>query len=1301
MLFRLLIEEKASGNSSFRVDLNLPSVVGNLYPNLGQHMTLRRDTPYTLKFKLKAEGITRFFVIGEFSAKDEEGNSHSSWFPVRFDRFSGSWEEKTVSFETMGCTAHENCTYKFFDENDMDTEYTGRIMFHSDCGTGSYWIDDVVMYEPGFSDLSATDIIKDGGFELGLEIKEPEFELAIEGEEPVKITKLEKGSIDVTAKVKNFTMGSNKNVFVAVALYDGTKLEDVTVMEQKLSPSSVIIPAAAKTGTGEFAILVEGETEGVWIDDVKFIDTVTGENLISNSGFENNGASQSAALDVADGSLEEIYNSITASDTFTKEALESVRGAFKYMTVYNADGIEIDGDMSDWADYPEMSMPTLPTQYQVYINDGKPKDVDAKCKFAQDDENFYMVISVKDDNFVYVTGEDGYWKGDSIQLTLSGLDETYGSEMGFAYNPETGKGEIYGSGFTEEQKKMMTIGASQNEDTTIYEVKIPWKAKFDSRPSKILFDFLVNDNDGDGRRYCAELAPGISEGKINTEFPALEILDGQKDWYAWVEGERKVYTEDEVIYSYYIVNGGEEKSFTVTDMNNQKEEITIPANTGVRREVTAVFDKHGEYDIEVMVNDGDSDYVLSAKTTVERKPPNESYAKGVAEKLKKNSDELKGLIDECEKKDIPVHYEKIDWRVIEKFADYVSVDIGYKDFSRIYYTEETTDELYQTAKANLEAYLSGEKESVDVPKYVTSETKIDGKSVLATVEMNGEEFIRPVFFVGYGHFAESRKDIPIFSDFGANTIQTEIGPSRVLKRDGWNYTVYNNAIASAQGVSEEKKDGDYSLKITFSSKKAPNVYVTLHQTIEVEPGETYVLKGKAKSVSSNRLWVSPDDFESKIDLSGSYEWKEFSGEWTAPSDRTSTIVRILTDDITQAAYIDDVFFGKKDSDENLLSDGSFEKYNEMKFVFDEDSASYQTLLETLEKAEEYNQAVSLLISPHYFVDALADFYGFRTEQGGFLKYIVNHEEALKLIELYLREFIPRIKDYECIDNICISNEPQMFANKNEEFYINDWHEYLKELYNNDIALLNNAYGSAYTSFAAIHMQTDRNVPGKNYDYKIFNDKMFGKWHKFMADIVKELAPEIPLHSKIMGYTASNYSGGMNYNGTGFEEYYGYLDLNGCDYWNYLDDNRGPLVKEMWYDYMNSFKEVPVINSEDHIIPDRNLNYSPEVADYISQDIYQGAIHGRYMSDIWVWEKYLPGISNSTDFIGSISDRPDGMAKIGKATLDLNRLAYEITALQNEVPEVGIIYSNADMLNNVNGMRAAYEAYEASLEISFA
>ena len=102
--------------------------------------------------------------------------------------------------------------------------------------------------------------------------------------------------------------------------------------------------------------------------------------------------------------------------------------------------------------------------------------------------------------------------------------------------------------------------------------------------------------------------------------------------------------------------------------------------------------------------------------------------------------------------------------------------------------------------------------------------------------------------------------------------------------------------------------------------------------------------------------------------------------------------------------------------------------------------------------------------------------------------------------------------------------------------------------------------------------------------------------------------------------------------------------------------------------------MPVFNSEDHIIPDYSTLYEKGLTRFVSADIFQVALHGRAASVIWVWEK--TGNPESL-FYGNILQRPDALSAIGKASLDLNRLAYEINAFNEKDSDTAILYSNIE------------------------
>ncbi len=920
------------------------------------------------------------------------------------------------------------------------------------------------------------------------------------------------------------------------------------------------IYTAQKSGSHTFYFIQEGTATAIWLDDIRFIDSVTGENLIKNSTFDSgsatNGSIATPGQTGTQKNLEELYNSIRTGESFSEEDMQKVRGAFKYMTVYPAEGIEIDGKGEDWENYPELSMPTIPSeQYTTLINDGKAYDNTAVAKFAYDEDNFYLYIEVTDDIFQYLPGNDKYWQGDSLQLTISSLDEDYGSEIGFAFNPSTGEGEKYGLAFSDDAMEKILLKASNVDKKTVYEAAVPWNLKFDKVPEAILFDFLVNDNDGEGRRNVLELTPGICEGKVNDQFQKLEILNDEKDWYAWVEGERNGFAGEEQTFNCYLVNSGDAGKFTITDKETgEVKEFTVLAKRGIRYEIKRKYDEEGKYSVSVEFAKNSDSFDASTDISIVYAPATEEYARGVIEVMREQISEIATLLKQCEENNIDTAYETADYTVLKIYPESLEKDLEKNDLSRVYYTERTTKEIYNKTKASLEAYLAGEDTPKRVAKYVTSEMEILGEGVSASMEYLGIVEKKPMFFVGYGHHERVINDVYLFRDLGMNLLQAEIGPTNVL-------------VNSGNGTD-----------------------------------------------------------------------------------------------------------GKE-------------------YVFDDNSVGAKKARKVMEYGDKYNVGVSMIMSPHYFPTEAATKYGIGGNKG-FLKFNINAPEARNIVETYLRGLVPMIKDYKSLNNICISNEPQFHADMFPDFYAEDWHEFLRERYGN-IETLNMAYGENFTDFAEVGMEADSSQPAKVYDNKVFNDLVTADWHMWMADIIHEIAPDVPLNSKIMEYTYPSSQYVLDY-GVGYEHYYEKFAINGNDASRYyLNDTREDFVKSMWYDYMTSIRPAPVFNSEDHVIPDYDQTFTKgiteEVRDFLGQDLYQGAIHGRSMSAIWNWDRVY---SKNDARYGSILERPDALSEASRIALDLNRLAYELTALQNEPRDVGIIYPDMDMVVDLSAMSASYEVYNA-------
>lgn len=1052
------------------------------------------------------------------------------------------------------------------------------------------------------------------------------------------------------------------------------------------------------SGDNELMFIIEGETVGFWLDDIQIKDYYTGEELIANSGFETESAEDSAPV-IEDTSVSGIYEKLVNSEIYTEEDMVKVRGAFKYMPVYRADGITVDGSPEEWDGFPSMTLPTLPTQYMVYINDKAPRDVLSEAKFAYDDENLYIYIEVTDNIFLSYQGENDYWQGDSIQLAISSTEETYGNELGFAYHPELGEGVVYGNGFVAEQKEQITLKASQNGNMTIYEASIPWRLKFEQRPERMYFNYLVNDNDGDGRRYCTELAPkGISEYKSNKDCPMLEMQDSKRQWYGWIQGERAGVQEDEITFDWYLVNTDDsEKEFTVFDtITNTEEKVKVPAHTGIRREIKHTFLEYGAYDVEITFKADDEEMSTRTSIDISQKPLPLDEAMAIQQDMVKKTGEIKNLLDKCEKENISTDYETINYSVMERFCKYTLDDIDLKDTSRVYYTKGCIDDLYNEAKANLSAYLAGEKEPFVVPRYVTSDITYKGVTAYADNLVDGEYENRPTFFVGYGHFNHAREDVPNFPSFGANALQNEIGPRDAMHytNGGWDKDGTGDGVIGV--TTDDVKEGSYAFTMSYSQEQKPNRYTTVSNIVSgLVPGKTYELKGWIKGENVSCSFISANDYEDRFSLDGTYDWKEFSVKYTVPEDRNVAIVRILTEGPTNKLLIDGLQFVDTETGEDKMFNGGFEEYDtKMWTITNFKGSDVDGYLNMLEEAEKNNISVAVLISPHYFFNDVVSENNIGLNAGHFMNYNPNSDVARGILEDYVNQVVPLIAQYKSVGSICITNEPQLFVDTaTDNFYLAPWREFLKETYEGDIGKLNSLWKTNYASFDECDFADYKLNPVKNYDYKVFNDKALAEFHTWLADTVRKAAPGIPVNSKIMNYIGYG-PRGLSNNGTSYLYNYNAFDINGCDAVNYIDDEDEHLEKNIWYDYMRSYVERPLINTEDHISRDRDVDYTPAAANYMAQDIYQGAIHGRYHSDIWVWQRYVEG--SSTDFIGSISYRPDAIAKIGKATLDLNRLGYQIEALQNEIPEIGIVYSDADLTNKPGTAYNSYWAYDASL-----
>ena len=458
---------------------------------------------------------------------------------------------------------------------------------------------------------------------------------------------------------------------------------------------------------------------------------------------------------------------------------------------------------------------------------------------------------------------------------------------------------------------------------------------------------------------------------------------------------------------------------------------------------------------------------------------------------------------------------------------------------------------------------------------------------------------RPVFYCGYGHFEQVKKDIAEMKSFGCNTIQIEVGPS---------YVLFEKGTHEKCGMARDRAFAD---------------------------GERYI--------------YSAGDFEVNL---------------------------------------------------------SYVKKN---------------IIPVLETAEKEDVAVCLLLSPHYAPNWIFEKYpDMRSKNVGFIKYNIYHPKAKEMIEAFLNAVVPLVKDYKSLQSICISNEPafntmadcsdnevithDLLPTEEQEIkgrnMLYEWQKYLRSRYNG-IVELNSLLGSDYSDFSEVGMPDDADDTPQFYQWYQWNNRQFAEWHKWMADIVKSLAPDIPVHAKLMpvfGSSDSAYHRRFLKYGTDPEMFAEFTDMSGNDAWSFEGRAHLPLsYKLAWYDYLSSLKRMPIDNSEDHVIEDRDNNYSEIQAKRIYADMWQGAVHGRTLTQIWVWER--SNVPHATAN-GSILHRPDCVEAVGRACLDLNRLAFEAAAVQNCSRSCAILYSKPSRVFNREYSAQMFKAYEGALYAGF-
>ncbi len=354
-----------------------------------------------------------------------------------------------------------------------------------------------------------------------------------------------------------------------------------------------------------------------------------------------------------------------------------------------------------------------------------------------------------------------------------------------------------------------------------------------------------------------------------------------------------------------------------------------------------------------------------------------------------------------------------------------------------------------------------------------------------------------------------------------------------------------------------------------------------------------------------------------------------------------------------------------------------------------DTAAVTEVVTMLDRARDADISINLLLSPDYFPQWAYDRWpDTHIGAGEYIPFSVDSDAVRSVLAAYLQALVPAIAGHPALHSLCLTNEPSYFDATADPENRSAYTAWLQQQYGTVDEVVR-AHGRSYAVFDDVPVypqeSVDRPIEENDliamYDYYRFNDERFAAFHAWMADVIHDISPDIPVHVKISDYTFVDPFEGIDPGQ--FDEFSQIAGNDAIKLYSGRED--GSCIIDSWVhnnvfiDLLRSLSGKPTFNSENHPIGDTDNRSIP--ADHIRNVIWQAAVHGQAASCMWVWLRSIMDESSGED-IGSftgIMHRPAAAAEHGRTALDLLRLGREVHAMQTSPARTAVIYSASSLL----------------------